>query len=382
MIWRLAPSRPLARSWITPLAKDGSAIAYSVSSKTPASDGAFVRTIADGSTKTLLTGQGTYKGFAFDTKATQLAFISDRDDYASKASRFKLYHAAMSSNSATELNVPAETRAGPTAVSENGRLEFSKDGTRLFFGTAAPPRADPDDAPEPVKVDIWNYKDAEIQPMQKVRADEERKRNFRAMITLADRKFTQLASPDMPEVLTQRQHQRRARCLERPLQAAHLVGRQLRRRLSGVADRRIAEAHSGESELPCVAVAGFALRAVLRRARRQLARDPDERRPEHQPHGEARCEVSERNRRSSRAPIALWQRRLDRRRPERAPLRSLRHLGREARRQRWTQDHRWPPRANHLPLPARRAGAADGGGRRRARPSRHGRRRQCQRPAR
>ena len=110
-----------------------------VSSKTPASDGAFVRTIADGSTRTLLTGQGTYKGFAFDTKATQLAFISDRDDYASKASRFKLYHAAMSSNSATELNVPAETRAGPTAVSENGRLEFSKDGTRLFFGTAAPP---------------------------------------------------------------------------------------------------------------------------------------------------------------------------------------------------------------------------------------------------
>ena len=51
-------------------------------------------------------------------------------------------------------------------------------------------------------MDIWNYKDAEIQPMQKVRAEEERKRNFRAMITLADRKFTQLASPDMPEVLT------------------------------------------------------------------------------------------------------------------------------------------------------------------------------------
>jgi len=184
------------------VAKDGSAVAYSVSSKTPSSDGAFVRRIADGSTKTLLTGQGAYKGFAFDVKATQLAFVSDRDDYASKASRFKLYHASITANSAIELNVPAETRAGPTAVSENGRLEFSKDGARLFFGTAAPPRAEPDDAPEPVKVDIWNYKDAEIQPMQKVRADEERKRSFRAMITLADKKFTQLASPDMPDLLT------------------------------------------------------------------------------------------------------------------------------------------------------------------------------------
>ena len=184
------------------VAKDGSAIAYSVSSKTPVNDGAFVRKIADGSTKTLLTGQGAYKGFAFDAKATQLAFVSDRDDYASKASRFKLYHASITSNAAVELNVPADTRAGPTAVSENGRLEFSKDGARLFFGTAPPPHADPDDAPEPVKVDIWHFKDPEIQPMQKVRADEERKQNFRAMITLADKKFTQLASPDMPDVLT------------------------------------------------------------------------------------------------------------------------------------------------------------------------------------
>ena len=184
------------------VAKDGSAIAYAVSSKTPANDGAFLRKLADGSTRTLLTGQGNYKGLAFDAKATQLAFVSDRDDYAAKASRFKLYHASISANSAAELRVPAETRAGPIAVSENGRLEFSKDGARLFFGTAAPPHADPDDPPEPVKVDIWHYKDPEIQPMQKVRADEERKQSFRAMITLADGKFSQLASPDMPEVLT------------------------------------------------------------------------------------------------------------------------------------------------------------------------------------
>src|SRR5262249_38240598 len=77
-----------------------------------------------------------------------------------------------------------------------------KDGTRLFFGTARPPRVDPDGTPEPAKVDIWNYKDPELQPMQKVRAEEERKRNYRAAITLADNRFTQLASPEVPEVHT------------------------------------------------------------------------------------------------------------------------------------------------------------------------------------
>jgi dipeptidyl aminopeptidase/acylaminoacyl peptidase len=184
------------------VAKDGSAIAFAVSSKTPANDGAFVRRTADGSTKTLLTGQGTYKGFAFDGKAAQLAFVSDRDDYAAKASRFKLYHATIAAASATELSVPSESRAGPISVSEYGRLEFSKDGGRLFFGTAPPPRPEPDDSQDLIKVDIWHYKDPEIQPMQKVRAEEERRRNFRAMITVADKRFTQLASPDMPDVRT------------------------------------------------------------------------------------------------------------------------------------------------------------------------------------
>ncbi|HEY6212281.1 MAG TPA: prolyl oligopeptidase family serine peptidase [Vicinamibacterales bacterium] len=184
------------------VAKDGSAIAYSVASTTPASEGAFVRTLADGSTKTLLTGAGDYKGFVFDGKNSQLAFISNKDDSASKAPRFKLYHATMTSASAQELTIPAETRAGPIAVSENGRLEFSKDGARLFFATAAPPKPEPDDAADLIKVDIWNYKDAELQPMQKVRADEEKKRSFRAVVHLADRKVALLASPDMPEVRT------------------------------------------------------------------------------------------------------------------------------------------------------------------------------------
>ena len=184
------------------VSRDGSAVAYAVSSKAPANDGAFVRKLADGSTRTLLTGEGTYKGFAFDGKATQLAFVSNRDDHAAKAPRFKLYHATMAASTATELAVPAESRAGPMSVSEFGRLEFSKDGARLFFGTAAPPRAEPDDASDLIKVDIWHYKDPEIQPMQKVRADEERHRNFRAMITLADKRFTQLASPDMPNLRT------------------------------------------------------------------------------------------------------------------------------------------------------------------------------------
>ena len=87
------------------------------------------------------------------------------------------------------------------AVSEHAKLEFSKDGRRLFLGTAPAPTSDPEDAPEPTKVDIWNWKDPLLQPMQKVRAEDERKRSFRAVLHLADRRFVQLATSDMPDVV-------------------------------------------------------------------------------------------------------------------------------------------------------------------------------------
>ena len=187
------------------VAKDGNWVVYSVSSKTPANDGAFVRRIDAGTSRALLTGQGNYKGFAIDNKVGQVAFVSDRDDYKSPAPRYKLYYvsreiaAVASGDLSIELPVPASS---PIAVSDNGRIEFSKDGSRLFFGTAPPPRVDPDDAPEPAKVDIWNYKDAELQPMQKVRAEEEKKRSYRAVFHLSDKRFVQLASPDMPDLRT------------------------------------------------------------------------------------------------------------------------------------------------------------------------------------
>src|SRR5262249_27232276 len=155
------------------------------------------------------TGEGEYKRFVFDGRSAELAFLSNRNDYKARAPRYSLYHWVTTAGSAVELPLPA---SAPMPVSENGRLEFSKDGTRLFFGTGFQPQPESDSLeprtlnpepgtnpeprtqnPEPVRVDIWNYKDAELQPMQKVRAEEERKRTYRAVFHLPDRRFVQLA---------------------------------------------------------------------------------------------------------------------------------------------------------------------------------------------
>lgn len=185
--------------------KDGSWLAYAVSSKIPENDGAFARKTADGSIMTLLKGWGNYKKLAFDESGLQLAFVSDHDDYKADVSPYKLYHWDTKATAAAEL-ASAALKGMPSrmVVSENGNIQFSKDGLRLFFGIGPFPKPEPpEDAPEPVKVDIWSWQDPLLQPMQKVEAEEEKKRSYLAVVHLQDKdkKLIPLASPDVPEVV-------------------------------------------------------------------------------------------------------------------------------------------------------------------------------------
>jgi dipeptidyl aminopeptidase/acylaminoacyl peptidase len=181
----------------------GTWLAYAVSSKTPENDGAFAFEAPTGKTVALLKGLGNYKNLTFDEKGGQLAFTSDRDDYKSEKSASKLYHWTTASAAAGEL-VPALAKGLPAemTVSENGRLQFSKDGGRLFFGIAAAPKPEPKDAPEPVKVDIWNWKDPYLQPQQKAQAEEDKKRTLMCVMHFLpkEKKFVRLETAEVPEI--------------------------------------------------------------------------------------------------------------------------------------------------------------------------------------
>jgi dipeptidyl aminopeptidase/acylaminoacyl peptidase len=187
--------------------KDGSLIAYTVSSTTPEKDGAYVQA-PGGSQRALLTGKGNYKGLAIDQAGQRLAFVSDRDEYGQPAPRFDLFLA--SGTGAAEKIVGSTTGGMPSgfAVSEHGRVVFSKDGSRLFFGTAPAPKPEPsEDAPEPLKVDLWHWKDPFLQTVQKVRAEQDKKENFLAVAFLGAKagapklsKMVQLGSEEVPDV--------------------------------------------------------------------------------------------------------------------------------------------------------------------------------------
>ena len=182
--------------------KAGAQLLYSVSSNDATKDGVFVRKTADGTVTSLKTGRGNYKSISFDDSSRQVAFLSDMAEYDKRVSPYRLYYWKTGDAAATEI-VSGTTRgiASGMVVSDNFAPRFSEDGVRLFLGTAPVPSAPREPgAPAPVRVDLWSYRDALIQPMQQVRATQERNRNYRAVVHLSDKRLVQLATPDLPTV--------------------------------------------------------------------------------------------------------------------------------------------------------------------------------------
>ena len=91
------------------------------------------------------------------------------------------------------------------APSEFGELNFSDNGQRIFFGTNLKPMAEPKDTlldDEKPVLDIWSWKDKELQPEQKINMDKEKKRTYLAVYLIEKDKFVQLGDPVIRNVQT------------------------------------------------------------------------------------------------------------------------------------------------------------------------------------
>jgi dipeptidyl aminopeptidase/acylaminoacyl peptidase len=190
------------------LSKDGKCLVYAVSSKKAETNGIYA--LAPGSAaspRALLKGKGHYNQLTWDDKQTRLAFLSDRDEVSTPQPKFKVYCWERQGGKEAAALVSA-TSAGfrhGLVISDKAALTFSQDGGMLFFGVApAPPPVTGEDgagaSEDKVVVDLWHWKDDYIQPMQKVRADLDRNRTFRAVYHLKDKKYVQLADDKMATI--------------------------------------------------------------------------------------------------------------------------------------------------------------------------------------
>lgn len=188
------------------LSKDGATLVYAVASKNDAADGIFVVNVAgDSAPQPLLTGPGKYVQLAWDEPQKQLAFLSDRDDQQSKQPKLAVYlwqREAKAPDKVVSASDPG-FRDG-FIISEKGAITFSRDGARIFFGCAPAPmqHSSAEDIPadEKVNADLWSWKDEHIQPMQKIRAEQDRNWTYRAVYHVAEKRMVQLGDETMRSV--------------------------------------------------------------------------------------------------------------------------------------------------------------------------------------
>ncbi|MGH2553535.1 MAG: hypothetical protein ACRDEB_07455, partial [Chitinophagaceae bacterium] len=163
--------------------------------------------LVDGKSTVLSSGGNDFKNFAMTDDGSQVAYVAERDAKPKELQKFyKLWYYKVGMDSAMLLadKFSVGMKLGMT-ISEYGNLSFSKNGKRLFFGTA--PIQTPKDTTlvefEHAKVDIWNYKDDYLQTVQNfpARLRAARQENFLAICNLETKTIKQLGSKEIPQVL-------------------------------------------------------------------------------------------------------------------------------------------------------------------------------------
>ena len=188
-------------------ARDGKTLVYAVGSRKADENGVYsIASGAEGAPAALLAGKGKFIKLAWDREQTQMAFLSSKDDPDSKSPKFKVYRWERSGSAAVET-VRGDTAGFPSAlvVSDKGTLAFSRDGKKLYIGAGrpAPPEAQPNAAgpsEDKVLMDLWRWNDDVVQPMQKIRANQERSRTYRGVYHIAEKRYVQLGSDALPNV--------------------------------------------------------------------------------------------------------------------------------------------------------------------------------------
>ncbi|MES2893044.1 MAG: prolyl oligopeptidase family serine peptidase [Bacteroidota bacterium] len=161
--------------------------------------------VISGRTDTLMQGCNDCKGYQFDETGNQVAFLAERDSSSKSLQKFyKLWYYMAGQDSATLLadKNTVGMRLG-TSVSEDGTVVFSKDGKKIFFGTAAIKA--PKDTTlvdfELARLDVWHYNDDYLQPQQLKQLSAEQKRNYTAVIQPGSGKLVQLGDENAESVI-------------------------------------------------------------------------------------------------------------------------------------------------------------------------------------
>lgn len=188
------------------LAKFGQGLLfYSTGNDSTLKPGVYWYDLQSNQLNTLFEGKSKYKvkGLSVNEDGTQAAFLVDADTTKALIRYYQLYHWKKGESVARVLATEKSTGIpADWIVNENYTPSFSKDGSKLYFGTSPKPVVQDTTllAEEIVNVEVWTWKDDYIYPQQNSRLNADKRRSYVSVIHLNDNRIVQLANENMPSL--------------------------------------------------------------------------------------------------------------------------------------------------------------------------------------
>ncbi len=186
------------------LAKRGANFIYHTSGKdSTINEGVYYYQNTNGSSLPLCRAKGKYAQLALSEDGLQAAFLADLDTTKALMRDYQMRYWSQGKDSA--VVVAKKGAAGLPSewiVNQNGKLEFSRKGTRIFFGSSPEPIVQDTSllADEIIQVEIWNYKNGRLHTQQNIEAEADKKKSYKAYYNLIDESIVQLGHLDIPEI--------------------------------------------------------------------------------------------------------------------------------------------------------------------------------------
>lgn len=182
---------------------DGSRLVLSLSTRDGEKDGIEVHDLQNGGSKSIIEGLGRYTQLTLSNDQLQLAFLTDRDDYAASRPDLTIHLAQIESGAVTKVAGPGSSGIPDGWIIADAGLTFSESGACLQFRTRPKPADAPrDERPEEERVtlDVWHWLDPVLQPQQLLQVNAERNRSYLAVAEIASGKIVQLGTETIPNV--------------------------------------------------------------------------------------------------------------------------------------------------------------------------------------
>ncbi|MDG2194169.1 MAG: prolyl oligopeptidase family serine peptidase [Polaribacter sp.] len=184
-------------------AKKGRRLAYATTGKKGGKDaGVYVVNFDTNISTPVFTAnsKASYHQLAFSDSGKRLGFVVDADTTKALIRPNQLFFWKEGAEVAEKL-VDATSAPKGYRVSSDGRIRFSKDDRKLYFGLATPPIVKDTTLlkEEIVNVEVWTYNEPRLYTVQELQVKNDKKKSYETVIHLNSKKLVQIASTKYPK---------------------------------------------------------------------------------------------------------------------------------------------------------------------------------------